>query len=217
MELIKKHITLFAILLIVFGCGDDSVKVEPIKGSEKKVLKDFYPNGSLKSEVIVKDDMYDGEAKQYYENGALANKATFKNDVRVGVNLVYYRTGILKLKENYNEKGELEGVFEEYFENEKIKVTGSYSQNNRTGIWKEFFEDGTLYEENTLSLNEFNGEQKVYHRNGKLAVKGKAINGKEEGDWLFLDVNGDTLKIETYQAGEIMSVKKYKESEKVVE
>lgn len=208
------YIQLLLFCSISMSCGQESVTVEQIQGGEKQVLKDFYKNGNLKSEIIVTDGVYDGEAKQYYEDGTLANSANFKNDVRVGVNLVYYENGAIKIKEYYNNKGELEGSFEEYFEEGTIKIKGTYSQNQRTGIWKEYYEDNVLYEENTLSANEFNGVQKVYHRNGQLAVVGEAFNGLEEGEWIFLDVDKDTLKIETYRNGEVTNVIKYKESEK---
>ena len=61
------------------------------------------------------------------------------------------------------------------------------------------------------------GVQKSYHQNSQLAVIGNAVNGKEEGKWVILDTNGDTLKVEAYQAGEVIDTKVYKESRKVSE
>jgi antitoxin component YwqK of YwqJK toxin-antitoxin module len=93
-------------------------------------------------------------------------------------------------------------------------LKGQYKSGNKSGTWKDYYQDGRLFEENTYRDNEYNGFQKVFHPNGNLAVLGEAINGKEEGDWLILDLDGDTLKIEKYKAGEIIHVKQFKESEK---
>lgn len=203
------------VILLINACGgEQSVQVEPLKNSEKQVVREFHPNGTLKSEAVVKDDTLDGEVKIYYENGSIANVSNYKNDVQVGENLIYYENGILKIKEHYNTSGKLDGKVTEYFENGELRLEGQYENGLKTGVWKEYYQNGILFEENKFSLDDLNGLQKLFHPNGSLAVKGIMNMGKEEKDWLFLGADGDTLKIETYQAGELIHVKQYKESQK---
>ena len=59
-------------------------------------IKNFYNNGKLESEGIMKEDFEDGLWKYYYKNGVLNEEITFKDGVMVGPFKSYNKNGKLK-------------------------------------------------------------------------------------------------------------------------
>ena len=108
--------------------------------------------------------------------------------------------------------GLLQGKYVEYFESGSVMYEGQYEKGLRVGIWKEYAENGVLAEENEMSADMYNGTQKVYHPNGQLAVVGKAKEDVEEGEWWFFGLEGDTLKMENYKEGYLISKKEFQAS-----
>ncbi|MCH2463773.1 MAG: hypothetical protein MK335_11105, partial [Gemmatimonadetes bacterium] len=49
--------------------------------------------------------------------------------------------------------GSLDGPWEEYYENGRLKTRGTYKDGNRTGGWEEYYENGQLRMKRT-----YNGE-----------------------------------------------------------
>ncbi|WP_417601419.1 toxin-antitoxin system YwqK family antitoxin [Owenweeksia hongkongensis] len=213
-------ILLLVIVICVNSCGGEGIDdVEAIhSSSEVKYEKELYPDGQLKSKIELNSEgLRDGEALSFYHSGAVINKAIFKNGIRVGENFVYYEDSSIKIKEVYNESGELHGVYEEYFENGILKKKGRFEDGNMAGEWKEYYENGELYEPNQMKNGELEGIQKVFHTNGQLGVIGLSQGGLEEGEWIYLDLDGDTLKEEYYEKGKLVRSNQLKPSKKAVE
>ncbi|WP_417612933.1 toxin-antitoxin system YwqK family antitoxin [Owenweeksia hongkongensis] len=176
------------------------------------IKKEYFEDGSLKAEITVNEEgVIDGEVRQYYPNGALINRVTFKNGVRSGNNLVYHDNGNLQLEESYDQEGMLDGKFLEYFEDGQLKYKGQYGAGVKVGLWETYREDGSLEEINEYNRDQFNGLQKVYHKNGQLGVIGEAVNDHEVKNWIYLDLDGDTLKVEDYSMeGVLINTKVFK-------
>ncbi len=72
------------------------------------LIKEYYPNDTLKSSINFKDNVREGEAKFYYSNGQLKQELTYVNGKVDGLVKDYNENG--KLKELYNiEDGKREG------------------------------------------------------------------------------------------------------------
>lgn len=112
------------ILFILFFC----LNIFPQDG----MIKSFYPNGNIKSEINFKDSIREGEAKFYSENGNITEERNYVNGRVEGLVKLYSEAG--KLKEVYViEDGRREGptsLFDEsgnyltdiYFESGKLVV-----------------------------------------------------------------------------------------------
>lgn len=61
--------------------------------SHSNILKNYYPNGKLKSAITFSDSVRDGEAKFYYENGNLKEERTYVNGKIDGTVKLYYGNG----------------------------------------------------------------------------------------------------------------------------
>ena len=213
-------VLLFVCFTCVSSCSEEGVTgSEAIKSSsEVKYEKELYPDGKLKSKVELNSEgVRDGEALSFYHSGAVINKAKFKDGIRVDENFVYYEDSSIKIKEVYNESGELHGVYEEYFENGILKKKGRFEKGDMAGEWKEYYENGELYERSQMKNGELEGVQKVFHTNGQLGAIGLAQSGLEEGEWIYLDLDGDTLKEEYYEKGKLVRSNQLKPSKKAGE
>lgn len=166
-----------------FAQPGPDVVYEKEKG--KKIVKQFYPNGTLQSVERKNDGQLDGKQESYYP------------------------TGKPKLISNYK-KGFLNGKSEEYYDNGKLKSVATHQQNQLVGSYKRYYNTGQLQTEqnykiithNGNPLSQLDGDYKEFDQTGKLVKIGKYLNGKFEGVW------------QTYKAGVLSDVQEYKEGKR---
>ena len=138
--------------------------------SDKKVQKEYYPNGNLKSKSYYKNGdlhgakklyyrngslervshykngVYHGSVKEYYRNGELKAIANFKEDSQHGITKHYYKSGILEQKGDYI-NGRQEGEFIFYYESGKLKMRALMEDDTATRFYQKFNKDGSFKEE----------------------------------------------------------------------
>lgn len=145
------------------GCGSDFpgqpsgvVKVEDEKfyngnlrsetpyNDEGKIhgfKREFYENGSVKSETEYENGESNGKYVQYYENGQLFEEGTYKNGYWNGAYKQYHQNGQLKILNHYD-NGKRDGDFERYNENGILISKFSYSNHKCDGDFEMFYPDG---------------------------------------------------------------------------
>lgn len=70
---------------------------------QKNVYREFYEDGSLKSEVETEKGVKDGRYKEYYPAGSLKIFGRYKNNLRTGRWRYYDKSGKLMRRERYSE------------------------------------------------------------------------------------------------------------------
>jgi antitoxin component YwqK of YwqJK toxin-antitoxin module len=65
------------------------------------LYKEYFADGSLRSEVNYRNRKPDGVARTFYKNGKLKREANFREGVQHGVTKSYYENGQLKAEESY--------------------------------------------------------------------------------------------------------------------
>lgn len=68
---------------------------------EGNVLRDFYPEGAIKSESEVRDGQRHGRHREYYENGKLKLRGKYSRDKKVGTWKYYTEEGKFDKKEKF--------------------------------------------------------------------------------------------------------------------
>ena len=76
--------------------------------AQEGLIKTYYPNGKIKSEIFYVNKIREGLAKFYYENGNLRQEFSYINGKADGLIKEYYESGKLKLTYNI-ENGKKEG------------------------------------------------------------------------------------------------------------
>jgi TonB family protein len=86
----------------------------------------------------------EGLIKTYYPNGKIQSEITFANKIREGAAKFYYDNGNLKQEFSYI-NGKVDGLVKEYYESGKLKLTFNIVEGKREGPVSLFKEDGTFF------------------------------------------------------------------------
>jgi uncharacterized protein len=190
---------------------DGYVKEYDIKG---KLLKsDRYINGKLI--VVTADTETRMEVKvKYYESGKIKESGGFIEGKPVGIHrayteegkittsTVYSSVGTLEGEGLYDDDGNRQGEWKEYFENGKVKASGKYKDNRREGAWKYFFENGTVEQKGQYKNGKEDGIWTWYYPNGTLLREDEYVNGKEDGILTEYKTDGTIIAKGQYIEGE---------------
>ncbi|MCF8227610.1 MAG: toxin-antitoxin system YwqK family antitoxin [Bacteroidales bacterium] len=145
------------------------------------VVKEYYPDGKLKTVATFKDDIQEGVTKQYTLKGEIENAIVYKNGVVVGEGPM-------------TEKGERNGSWKEYYDSGKLKTEGQYKNDIKVGEWKYYHESGNLEQiGNFNDEGKYVGEWKWFYENGNLLRKETYRNGMADGLMTEYDEYGNVV------------------------
>lgn len=126
--------------------------------------RSYFDNSKLAEVGQYKLDLQDSKWTFYNEQGILTSQGNIKNNEPVGIWKYYFENGeifkivsyqadnkILYLELN-NEKGESlvkngSGIYEDYDEDDFLKIRGEVLGDLPVGVWKEYFPDGKINKE----------------------------------------------------------------------
>lgn len=157
------------------------------KGEKQGVWKEFYPSGKVKSETGYINGKKTGYVKTFLENGSLGSIEKYVGD---------------SLQKDTPELTTKLEVRNEYYEDGRIKKTGTWLYGIAEGTHKEYSPEGKItgakiYHEGYLTgegmIDEAGNQQGSwieYHPNGKIKGKGSYENGNKIGEWIFYYPNG---------------------------
>lgn len=194
------------------------------KGLKQGEWKDFYPNGSVKTEKTFKDDLLHGYYKEYdakgklaltmlYENGSIVNSKIedqpdieIKNKYDQNGNLIYsgpYRNDIpVGIHREYGSDGKITNGFI-YNDNGHLLSEGIVDEGGKSnGKWKDFNSEGKVFAEGQYMQNRKSGIWKFYYPDGKIEQTGSFNNGRPDGLWKWYYDNGSLLREEEYFQGQ---------------
>jgi hypothetical protein len=158
-------LTLFLVLILAASCK--SKTNIPLSEVKVGVAKEYYSDGTLKSETDSKDGKANGLSKNYNKDGVLESVYTFKDAVRQGPGVSYYPTGEVKLKMFYT-NGKREGKTLWYYKTGELFRETSYKNGKIEGIVKSYYPNGKIMAE-AQYLHEFPGTGlKEYDEKGVL-------------------------------------------------
>jgi uncharacterized protein len=206
-----------------FLVSRDKINSLDNKGLKQGTWKEFYPNGSLKSEKTFKDDQMHGYYKEYDNRGRLTLTMLYDNGRIVKSNVEDEPD--IEIVDKHDENGKLTyrgtfrnkipvGTHREYGSDGKVKNSFIYNDNgvlisegivddagNRNGKWKDFYPDGKILDEGQLTDNRRTGFWKFYTLTGKVEQTGSYNNGRPDGSWKWFYGNDTILKEEEYFQG----------------
>lgn len=156
------------------------------QGNKHGQWMEFYSNGKVKQTSEWRNGILNGFVKNYNENGDLLTVEKYTN-------------GIIQ-----PEATEIQ-VYEiryDYYENGKIKIIGSYKNDQADGIRREYDEDGKIIK-GYIFRNGFliaegiidekglkQGIFKEYFENGTIQAEGKYLNSNPTGPWKYYYPDG---------------------------
>lgn len=158
--------------------GKESAVMFFDKSSERIRAKFYYDNGNLAAEGnYVKDKVKDSTWNYFGTDKARIATETFVNGVLHGMSTKYYRAkdkagNIIKSEEIEYKDGKKHGIWKQYFESGKLKLTSSYINGEADGAFT------------------------FYYEGGKILTTGFYKKGLKEGKWMYSDEAGKSTIIE---------------------
>jgi antitoxin component YwqK of YwqJK toxin-antitoxin module len=208
---IKKLLSIIVIsILIIYACND------PNNG----VQEEYNTNGTIKSQITLKNGLRNGISKLYDErgrltstaeyindkhegwvinynpdNGKVMSKALYKNDMQNGPVTLFYREGYLYREMNYiNDM--VDGIVKTYWPNGKIQAENLFKMGNPAIGLKEFDSDGKPINEPYLVINEINQLRLL----NKLIIKISISDGAKKVEFFMDDLkDGKYLNPSSYR------------------
>jgi antitoxin component YwqK of YwqJK toxin-antitoxin module len=125
---------------------------EYFNGSSKFIAREYFQNGKVSKEVMLENNLPNGEVKEYYETGVVKDKFTAKNGLRDGLRVYYYPNGKPWVETIYKENKPW-AIVANYDSKGNKRDGGTLKDGNGTLI---FYEDDTTVRE---VITYRNGEQ----------------------------------------------------------
>ena len=145
----KLSLLLLALLFLTFtGCGTPSLM-------GKKVKKEYFTGGQVRSEFIMDDDTeQNGFLKRYGYNGNVTSTVHIRNGVKDGIETGFDGKGRVIWKLNYV-NGKQEGQQYAYYPNGDVMLSFTYVSGQKHGEAMTYNKDGSI-------------NKKVMYQNGRI-------------------------------------------------
>jgi hypothetical protein len=184
----KSFLLLTAVFcLLLFSCESGTVKK-----MDDGLAREYFADGTIKSETQVKDTLAHGLMKNYDRDGNLMSVYTFDMGRLEGPAVSYYPDGKVKLKMFYK-NGKREGTTQWFYSTGELYRLIPFKDGKITGTQVSYYKDGKIMSEAPF-LDDFPGTGlKEYNMKGELLKDDIKIIVKED-DQLFA-INRYTLYI----------------------
>ena len=145
----KLYLSLAALILLSFtACSSPGL-------SGKKVKKEYFTNGQIRTEFIMDDNTEkNGLFKRYGYDGKLTSKVYIRNGVKDGIE-TWYDNQNREIRKVPYINGRIHGTLTELYENGETMVTIPYQYGIRHGDAFAYNKDGSVH-------------KKVTYQNGKI-------------------------------------------------
>ena len=193
----------------------------------RHTVKEYYPDGELRSAIEYKGKVQDGLAVYYdskgvktleltmvkgkkegrlrtfFFNGNLQTEEFYANDLLNGKQTTYNSDG-LKLTEIEYKNGVMNGPCQEWHERDVLKSVGQYADGLWDGHWEYYDIRGFLIAEGDFVRG--SGDQLNYTETGVLYKKTHYENNAKNGEEIYYTPQGDIAKIIVYKDDRMVSV-----------
>jgi hypothetical protein len=167
-------VLLSGLFTVLFGSCDLFEKKEKTSSNNRTIIKEYHPNGKIKSINEVIGEKRDGLCKYYNTEGKLIATTEFKNNMYHGKYTTYYSNN-KKCTEVTYASHEKNGTAINYYENGKIAIEENYLKGELNGIKKKYHGNGLLMMENEFKNGQPSINLKEYDAYGKIKTNYPSI------------------------------------------
>jgi antitoxin component YwqK of YwqJK toxin-antitoxin module len=179
----KNYLSLAIIMaMLAFSCGktvQDGKKAES-KSKDDSVVKEYYSNGKIKTEISAKGQLRHGPTKNYDRTGLLLSEVNYTDNIMDGQATNYYAKSGKINSTFFYVKGIKEGDETWYYESGKPYRVSPYVKGKIEGIQKHFYEDGKLQAEVSFKNGYAGTGLKEYKPDGTLITDYPTIDIRKE-------------------------------------
>lgn len=155
MKCIKCQIVSILLMFLLAACSQQPKEAEPpANTSGIRVIKEYYPDGKIKSETEAKGKLRHGTSREYRKDGTLENLITYENNRKQGLAANYYPDGTT------------------------IKTELNYVNGYKHGEAFWYYPDGSVYRKTPYVNGRINGNRTTYYESGVLQSETPYLNGQ---------------------------------------
>lgn len=164
-----------AILAFSFlvSCSESEHKTQNVVNAAGQIIDgisiNYYDDGSIRSEVPVKDGKRHGEAREYYENGQLAASIAYENDLKNGTSKWYYQDGILYQQAIFVDNKK-HGLEKKYYNTGELMAVLRWKEGETLPGLMEFHKNGKEVRQPSIVVTEKGGKLTIRLSNGAERV-----------------------------------------------
>lgn len=126
------------------------------------------------------DSMKQGLWREYWENGTLKSEILYKNNKKEGLELIWYEHPNCLQTQAIYINGELNGNIIHYSKKCKKELEENYSIGIKNGTETSYYPNGNIMSEGTFKKGKLSGLYRVYKKNGEFAFESKAKKTEAE-------------------------------------
>lgn len=155
------------------SCSESEPKTQNVVNAAGQIIDgvstNYYGDGSIRSEVPVKDGKRHGEAREYYENGKLAATIEYAYDQKNGTSKWYYQDGILYQQAVFvnNKK---HGLEKKYYNTGELMAVLKWKEGETLPGLMEFHKNGKEVRQPSIVVTEKGGKLTIRLSNGAERV-----------------------------------------------
>ncbi len=155
------------------SCSESEPKTENVVNAAGQLIDgvsmNYYDDGSIRSEVPVKDGKRHGEAREYYENGKLAASIVYENDQKNGTSKWYYQDGILYQQAIFVDNKK-HGLEKKYYNTGELMAVLRWKEGETLPGLMEFNKNGKEVRQPSIVVTEKGGKLTIRLSNGAERV-----------------------------------------------
>lgn len=157
-------------------------------------LKEYFPNGKLKSEGKVLNKLKAGVWTFYYDNGYIQSSGNYLRDSMNGKWEFYYDNGQLMGKANYKMSSGLN------------KGKSGIPLDGRDGYFISYYPNGKIWQEQKWLHGEYNGAFISHREDGSFDFTGFYAQGLKDSSWTYYYDSGIKKLEESYYQNKLHGV-----------
>lgn len=186
----KLFLILTASLIAFSQTVNATNEINPSKNNNLYLLKHVsckYRKKDKVSYCVDKDNKnITGEIRKYAD-GKITLSIPVKDGLIDGTVRAFKRNGEKKYEKNY-QKGQVHGLYDTFYEGNKIKTSTTYKNNIKEGIAKHYYPNGYIEKQLTYVANKMDGKMRTYDQQGKTTFDFITANDKiVKGVYHFID------------------------------
>ena len=158
-------------MIVLVSCDD--------VGTDKNVVKSYWDNGNIKSELRYHDGMLNGECVWYYSNGNKQMQSHYVMNVLNGETQMWYENGNIQSR-YYCKDDKYDSIFESYNVNGNLIMTEYYMNGVKHGPINQWYDNGNVFVVGQYVDGMFDSIWKVYYENGSVGSIAEYENGSGE-------------------------------------
>jgi uncharacterized protein len=185
---------------------EDTLRVEYYFNEDGLYLQEFFYLDGTKCETHnMESGVSHGKSISWHKNGKLMAKEEYNHGMLVGVSQRWYPTGEIQTEAFYDVNGGIERV---YYQNGNLKSVNSLDQRGHyLGLSHFWCVNGNI--DKTEYYTRTEKHLVKYYCSGKIEIEGRYVDGFIDGEWKYWNEQGELIKQETYETGELIYEKEY--------